>query len=153
MADAIRTQIVGLRELKAKLLKLSDVGEVMGSALLAGGYIIEGGAKIRCPVDTGNLRGSIGARRLSQDDRSASVMVGTGVEYAAAVEFGFHGVETVRAHQRRSPLGGMHTVRQHSRSVHRAARPYLRPAFDESRGIVLETISAQLRRALQERAR
>ncbi len=49
------------------------------------GAHVEGEAKTRCPVDTGNLRQSITHK---VNDAEASVRIGTNVEYAAHVEFG-----------------------------------------------------------------
>lgn len=49
---------------------------------------IEGAAKYRCPVDTGNLRRSIAAQPPTMQGDTAVALVGTNVEYAAYVEFG-----------------------------------------------------------------
>lgn len=49
-------------------------------------FAIEGDAKVRCPVDTGNLRSSISAERTRND--GLQWRVGTGVEYAEFVEYG-----------------------------------------------------------------
>ena len=54
-------------------------------ALEAAGLYVEGEAKLRCPVDTGNLRGSIDHK---VDVDKGVVTVGTNVEYAAYVEKG-----------------------------------------------------------------
>jgi hypothetical protein len=61
-------------------------------------------AKRLCPVDTGRLRSSI-AWRLETDARGLHAVVGTGVTYAAYVEFG---------------------------TRYMRARPYLRPALMEA---------------------
>lgn len=53
--------------------------------LILVGEIVEGTAKELCPVDTGNLRGSI---NYQMGDDGLSVIVGTPVEYAPFVEFG-----------------------------------------------------------------
>jgi HK97 gp10 family phage protein len=45
--------------------------------------IVEGSAIMRCPVDTGNLRGSL-TYKVNEDGAE----VGTNVDYAAHVEFG-----------------------------------------------------------------
>lgn len=57
---------------------------VIDQLTLVGEYI-EGDAKLRCPVDLGNLRNSI---NYKVDENELSVIIGTNVEYAAYVEFG-----------------------------------------------------------------
>jgi phage gpG-like protein len=50
-------------------------------------YAVEGGAKLRAPVDTGALRNSLN----TQTDRSElAAQVGSHLEYAAPQEYGFH---------------------------------------------------------------
>lgn len=66
---------------------------------------VEGAAKRLCPVDTGNLRSSI-TWEMARDADGLVAMVGSNVEYAAAVEFG---------------------------SRHAPAQPFLRPALEAGR--------------------
>jgi len=82
-----------LRRVEAAVLK----------SLSEAGMLVKTDAKLRCPVDTGNLRKSI-TSEVKQVDRSAEI--GTNVEYAQYVEYG-----TKRTR----------------------AQPYLRPAGDENR--------------------
>ena len=49
------------------------------------GELVEGAAKLNCPVDTGNLRSSIN-HKVDKDE--LSVKIGTAVEYAPYIEFG-----------------------------------------------------------------
>lgn len=65
------------------------------------GLLAEGYAQMKCPVDTGNLRGSI-THEVSEGEKA--VYIGTNVEYAPYVELG--------------------TSKQ-------KAQPYLRPAATE----------------------
>lgn len=74
--------IEGLDKLYAKLEKLSELDLTKG--LTKGAFRVEREAKIIVPVDTGLLRSSI---HTEVEDNSATV--GTNVEYAANVEFGF----------------------------------------------------------------
>jgi HK97 gp10 family phage protein len=99
----------------------ADVG--LAASLFTIGLVVEGQAKLLCPVDQGRLRGSItvqsdvdgtnvsGAARASDKINSPReelvVHVGTAVEYGPYVEFG-----TVRS----------------------SAQPFLRPALDNARG-------------------
>lgn len=60
-----------------------NIDDATEKALDMVGVFVEGEAVIRCPVDTGNLRGSI-----THKVRENKVVVGTNVEYAPYVEFG-----------------------------------------------------------------
>ena len=90
--------------------------------------------------------------------RGMSIQVGTNKEYAAYHEFGFHGVENVKAHTRKvasrdvvinvakrsSKSGelyigreksaqGIAFVRAHDRRVNYGGHPFIRPATDDRR--------------------
>ena len=59
--------------------------EAIARALEAIGLQAEGYAKMKCPVDTGNLRNSI-THTTDVDEKAA--YIGSNVEYAAYVEYG-----------------------------------------------------------------
>lgn len=59
--------------------------EAIVKALEAMGLQAEGYAKMKCPVDTGNLRNSI---THETDDNEMVERIGTNVEYAPYVEYG-----------------------------------------------------------------
>ena len=61
------------------------MNDAIERALEAIGLYVEGEAKLRCPVDTGNLRNSYD-HKINVDDKS--VAIGTNVEYAVFVEKG-----------------------------------------------------------------
>jgi len=87
-------------------------------------------AKAICPVDTGALKESL-------TPINAALMVGRVIsdrEYAAAVELGFHGEVTVRAHTNRDFMGTGRTVeiREHTARQSTPAQPYFRPALYRS---------------------
>lgn len=142
--------VQGWDELQRRLSTLADRLD-LGRALSAGGYVLEGLAKIHCPVDTGNLRASIQTRQVPSPPGAGLVHVGTHVEYAAVVEFGFAGPVNVRAHTRQiSQAWGRPItpttvqVSAHVRNVNRAAKPYLRPAFDEGKAAAVTAIKTDL---------
>lgn len=80
---------------------VDGIDSAIGRALEEIGLLAENYAAKKCPVDTGNLRGSI---TYEVDAAGKAVYVGTNVEYAPYVELG--------------------TSRQ-------KAQPYLRPAASE----------------------
>jgi HK97 gp10 family phage protein len=88
-------------------------GDRLGRAVMAGAFVLEGAAKMKTPIDTGNLVNSINTVLISSDDTSAFAEVGTGVEYAEHVEFGTSRMQ---------------------------AQPYMRPAFDENAETIKATI-------------
>lgn len=61
-----------------------DVAKACGRALEICGGMAESYAKMRCPVDTGNLRNSI----THQQKDDTTELIGTAVEYAPYVELG-----------------------------------------------------------------
>lgn len=103
---------VNTSELDAKLksmLGLASEGDLK-TALTAGATVILNQAKINTPVLSGNLRRSERIGEFSHKNNSASIKVGTNVEYAPYVEFG---------------------------TIYQQAQPYLRPAFDEKKSEAL----------------
>ena len=76
-------------------------------ALTEAALIVEGQAVNLTPVDTGNLKSSI-THQVGADE----ARVGTNVEYAARLEFGFNDTDSL------------------GRRYNQPAQPYLRPALD-----------------------
>ena len=99
---------------KAGVMSSFDGGLERG--LTAAAILVEADGKLRVPVDTGRLRQSITHR---VEDSTATV--GTGVEYAASVEYGYG----------------------------QRAQPYLRPALDQNREKIRRLISAAIGGALK----
>lgn len=95
-----------------------DVAKACGRALEICGGMAESYAKMRCPVDTGNLRNSI----THQMDGDKAVLIGTPVEYAPYVELGHHTTT--------------------GRFV--APRPYLLPALEEHVSEYEQVIKSEL---------
>ena len=137
------TTVRGIDELQRKLGKLTDVGKAdnLRLALSSGGLLIANRAKQLAPIITGTLRRSIhvgGFTQLNADfrpggdaggaytdlgdgpgsGRMASVLIGTNLVYAAPVEMG---------------------------TSRRAAKPYLRPAFDQEKQAAQTEVAAALK--------
>lgn len=94
--------------------------------------------------DTGRLFRSM-TEVTAAEGREVVTRVGTNVEYARALEFGFSGVQSVRAHQRKSRGGKTHTVSAHTRQVDTAARPFLRPALARAKETIARVVIQALR--------
>lgn len=84
------------------------------------------------PVDTGELEASLDMRVHHDDDGKPSIDVGSlatpdrpgGVPYCLAVEFGFHGLESVRTYTTSSGR----VVPAHIRQGNSPEQPYIRPS-------------------------
>lgn len=110
-------------------------------------------------VRSGRLRNSINARTVVEGNTFEG-RVGTKIPYGRYWELGFNGIEHVRQHVRkvnsRSVFGkweqkkraklaqGITVVSQHARTVHVAARPFLKPALDAFRPTIMKTLKTSL---------
>lgn len=96
-------------------------GSNLAKAVMAGGFMVEGFAKINCPVDTGNLRSSIHTELTDQSSNSAEAGVSPSANYGGFVELG--------------------TSRQRP-------KPYLRPAADENESRIVGAMIAVLQQGI-----
>lgn len=143
----ITVRIEGSESLALKLRALGTAvsGRTIERAVVAGALIVQNEAKRRAAYRTGTLRRSIhigGHTDLASDYRQppdeselerprvgahdVEVYVGTNLEYARRIEYGFNGADSL------------------GRVYNQAAQPYLRPAIDENGNAVREEIAAAL---------
>lgn len=99
----------------------------LNDPLLLGGWLIANEAKKRAPYKTGTLRRDI-RPEIVED---GVVVVGTSVPYARRIEFGFIGKDS------------------RGRSYHQAARPFLRPAYDEKKNEAIAEVVEGLKDILR----
>lgn len=150
MSD-LPVEIIGLEDWEAELRRLTTEmrGEVLENALRAGALRIEGPAKEKAPVLTGNLRRSIHTE-TSSGGEGAEAKIGTDVIYAAIQEFGGTIVPKTKPYLVfQTKDGAWHRTE----SVTIPAHPYLRPAFDENKDQAVRevgrAIEAQLRKVVE----
>ncbi len=154
MADGVTFRIQGLRELSDRLHALPEAlgGPVLERSVRAGAELIRADAAARAPRATGKLARSIALWTLDVSRDHVSVAVGLRrLPYAHLVEFGHRmvigGRLGARRAIRRGPRAGQ--VTGGGREVgFVAARPFLRPAFDELGPTALERIGAVLAQEL-----
>lgn len=99
-------------------------------------------------IDTGSLLNSI-VVEVAVKKGLATIKVGSQrIPYASVHEFGFRGKVQVDQHERtitqvygRPIAARAITIRAHDRDVNIPARPYLRPAVDDSRVAILRILS------------
>ena len=107
-------------------------------------------------VRTGRLRRSVN-QRVEVVESSVTGIVGTNVEYAKRLEYGFSGTESVRESLRRiTQAFGKQlrepktiTVRAHTRKVDMPAHSFLRSALNEMRPQIEADMKAAMVRAAQ----
>lgn len=134
---AIAEMTVDVKAFMEDMKKLSAAarGAALEQAVNAGGLELENEIKIHIEknrlVKTGNLLNSIKKRQATVHDTSAEVEVGTNVPYAARLEFGFSGADSL------------------GRIYNQAARPYMRPAVDEGKERISKAVSVTLKRNIE----
>lgn len=130
-------------------LRNKATGSQMESAALAGGFVIEGAAKVNVRNNfnrdpTGNLMNSINTRVMSTKANAVTVAVGTNVIYAAIHEFG----GTIKAKNKpflAFVIDGKFIM---TKSVYIPPRPYMRPAVDENLGAITDVLLRHLKKLI-----
>ena len=126
MAEAGRVT-VDAAELLAALTRLGDVvrGRAVRDALMAGGLVVEGAAKLNIIeydfIDTAATLNSTAAREGRGEDE---VEIGPATEYAVFGELG----------------------------IGQSEKPFMRRALEENRGVVGEVVARELREAIRRAA-
>ncbi len=137
-------RVEGLDKLIKKLQQVrSDGDSVIERGLLKAGNKVRNKAVLLCPVDTGELRGSIQVEKTAP----LTVAVGTNKEYAPYVEYGTgtqgdpavpHTTKESWSYQ--DEKGNWHT------SHGQRAQPFLRPAVDKDE--VVDTVADEVKGAI-----
>lgn len=144
----VQMQLSGSESLSRKLQALNEAtrGRALEQAMIAGALLVQNAAKEAAPWKSGTLRRSIhigGHADLNPDavdgqvpdpdvsGDSVTVYVGTDVEYARRIEYGFEGEDS------------------RGRMYHQPAQPYLRPAIDENQAAVQREVGEALRDLLR----
>ena len=107
-----------------------------------GGDKRQGGAVL---VDSGRLKRSIRVVSATKE----RIVIGTDVPYAEIHNEGFEGRQNVRAYQRQSRTGKVHTVRTHTRRMSMPERRFLGES-QELAGRIENLMVTELNKALQE---
>jgi HK97 gp10 family phage protein len=145
-------EFVNLKELHSKLKALDRGARAMclRDGLLAAALFLEGAIKLRIEknklVDTGNLLNSIQLGELTISGDQAEVNIGTNVVYAAIHEFGgIIKARNAKALVFKTKDGRWHTCK----SVTMPARPYMRPAMDDSREDLRQIMIDHITKSIQ----
>lgn len=125
-----------------------DVDAATDRALRETALQVERDAKLKAPVDTGNLRASLQAQR-----RPPGWAVGTNVRYAPAVEFGTgpHVITPNEAEALRFPgPDGDPVFARRVEHPGTPAQPFLRPALDGAEDDLVQRIAAEIDELIEE---
>lgn len=148
----------GVKIVKSNVKEVLAVlsGDRLGRAVMAGGFVLETAVKVSMSaashsgrtygehrasapgetpaVDTGILVNSINTELVSSSDTHATAQVGTGVEYAEALEFG---------HVNKTRKGTQDVA------TFTPARPFMRPGYDNNEQKIKDTISRFAKQSIE----
>jgi len=131
MANIFTVKVDGLKQLQSKFKSLDgELQKALSDAVSAGAAVVERDAKIRVAVDTGNLRRSIKELKKIESSGKVESQVGSDMEYAARIEFGFADTDS------------------RGRTYHQAAQPYLRPALDENHSEIERAFETKIKQII-----
>jgi HK97 gp10 family phage protein len=136
MADDFRIEIKGLEALQAKFqLMENQLDKILEQATAAGAAVVvreaainsgKGGDEFPHRI-TGNLMRSITVIRKKGTPGRVEMQVGSAMDYALRLEFGFNDVD------------------KKGRRYHQKPRPFLRPALDEHKDEIQEEFEKAVR--------
>ena len=106
--------------------------EAIRKALEQSCLIVEGDAKVRCPVDSGQLRQSINHK---VEDRTGQVS--TNVEYAPYVEIGT-GIYSTEGGGRQTPWVYQDAKGQWHRTSGGKPQPFMKPALEQNTSKIID---------------
>ena len=122
--------IKGLSGLQAKLNKLDPKTRAAAAiGVKKGALLVERAAKNIVPIDDGDLRDSMHVNGKTTP-YGAQARVSTNLEYAARIEFGFMGKDSL------------------GRYYNNPAQPYLHPALQKNKRAVKKIVRDEIRRAI-----
>lgn len=153
-------KVLGADRLKQKLNDLANIQ--VEKAVNKATLLVEGQAKLLCPVDTGMLRASIHTK-VEKKDKEVSGIVYTASEYAAYVEFGTgakgqgtypHKVDGLSLQYRQTPWG--HEDPKTGETIWsngQKAQPYMYPALEMNKKRVNTILQDSVNQLIKEVAK
>ena len=158
MVDSIKKIVSGKEAVIARISRAHSVfqgemsREVKRQLILLRNYVVRdklSGQALH--VRSGRLRSSINWKITEESGSAVSGSVGTGVEYAAAHEYGFKGLVNVSGHLRNvsSSTKATHAVRAHTRMVNMPERSFLRSSLRARRDLIVSSLREAAVRAVR----
>ena len=112
------------------------------AGLTVAAMLVQGQAKLLCPVDLGRLRNSI-TYRIGMNEAS----IGTNLEYAPYVEFGT-GIYAEGGGRQTPWVYFDEKEKKFFRTRGRKPKPYLRPALDENKQEIIDLFQKEYKKKL-----
>lgn len=160
MADEITIRVKNMRlivdKLKKRRKEFGPDSDVIKKRLIRAALIITNQAKINIRrhglIDTGRLINSLRWEFYRRGGVQGILIGSFGVPYAAFWEFGYHGIQRVRAHNRLitrafgKPLkqSVIARIRAHQRRRNEIGKPYLRPAYERHKERVTAILAGNM---------
>ena len=154
---SVEVRIIGGDRVVANLAALKvEARAMLRRAVIASAIDVQGVARRKLAGEvlrerTHHLHDSVHYALVRDDDAAISAVVGTDVAYAAIHEYGFDGVEQVRAHLRRITMAFGRAISPReiavgafSRRMHMPERSYLRSALAERAAATAARIQAAI---------
>lgn len=132
----------GLDKIIDKIEDFDDVRE-MTSAMQDACNLVEGAAKDKAPKDTGALRRSIKSK-VEVTGNTIEGIVFTPLEYAPYVEYGT-GLFAENGNGRKTPWVYMDDKGNYHYTRGQHPQPYMRPALEENKDKIINTIKGALK--------
>jgi len=132
MADGVKMEVQGLKELERKLLEMSPklAKNALRAAVAAGARVVAAEARKNVPVDSGTLRRSIYTKQIREEsgDTQQTFYVGArqGKKEQAKKRDGWY-----------FPFVEFGTEKM-------AARPFMRPAFESTKDAAVQAVKTKL---------
>lgn len=148
--------VAGIEILAKKLERLGgDLGTTLPVILRnAMRDRVESAAAMKCPVDTGTLRASIKTVIAKDSSDEVVITIGTNKAYAPHVEFGTGAHQKLAGHDEfveaitrwasRHSVDELDDLIGHIQKHGTKPHPFLRPAWDEGKGKLLDDVKRDL---------
>lgn len=133
--------IIGIKSLDRKLTQIAniDLTQPLNECCL----LVENDAKVRCPVDQGNLR-----RSITHEVEDNKGIVGTNVSYAPYVEFGT-GLFSSKGDGRQTRWSYQDAEGNWHSTIGQKPQPYLKPALRNNKKQIRQKLRDEARKEIK----
>ena len=132
--------IIGIKSLDRKLSKIANID--LTQSLNECCLLVENDAKVRCPVDEGNLR-----RSITHEVDGNTGIVGTNVSYAPYVESGT-GLFSSQGNGRQDRWSYQDAQGNWYSTIGQKPQPYLHPALRHNKKQIRQTLKEEARKEI-----
>lgn len=140
MVDVLKVEVQGLKELEQKLLQMAPklARNGLRASVAAGARVVVAEARKNVPVDTGTLRRAIYQKQIREQSSMTQQTF-------------FVGVRAGKREQKKNRDGYYFPFIEFG-TTKMAARPFMRPAFESTKGQALEAMKEKLAQRVEQLA-